>query len=118
MEEMYILHELQGDSSHEAETSQELTPDFNRQEPEEESTPERIDELPLEPIYEPWSESQLPHGHDPEVVPTEEPSPHWEMELAQAYVRPQPLDGVFPPEESLRMGTIFPNLSQPYDGRE
>ena len=39
------------------------------------------------------------------------------MELAQAYVRPQPLDGVFTPEEGLRHGTAFPNLSMPYKGR-
>ena len=39
------------------------------------------------------------------------------MQLAQAYVCPQKLDGVFPPEEGLRMGTIFPCLSQPYAGR-
>ena len=104
MEEMYIVHELQGDSLHD---------------PEEESTPQRIDEPPLEPIYEPWSESQLPHDHNSEAVPTpQELAPNWEMELAQAYVRAQPLDGVFPPEESLRMGTIFLNLSQPYQGRE
>jgi len=36
------------------------------------------------------------------------------MELAQAYVRPQPLDGVFSPEEGLRHGTAFPNLYMPY----
>ena len=39
------------------------------------------------------------------------------MELAQAYVRPQPLEGVFSPEEGLKHGTAFPNLSQPYKGR-
>ncbi|MDR0273596.1 MAG: spore coat associated protein CotJA [Clostridiales bacterium] len=39
------------------------------------------------------------------------------MELAQAYVCPQKLEGIFPPEEGLRMGTIFPGLSQPYAGR-
>ena len=39
------------------------------------------------------------------------------MELAQAYVRPQPLGKVFSPEEGLRHGTAFPNLSQPYMGR-
>ena len=40
------------------------------------------------------------------------------MELAQAYVCPQNLEGIFPPEEGLRMGTIFPNLSKPYQGRQ
>jgi len=40
-----------------------------------------------------------------------------EMELAQAYVLEQPLEGIFPPEEGLRMGTAFPNLSMPYMGR-
>ena len=48
---------------------------------------------------------------------TEEPNPNWEMELAQAYVRAQPLTGIFAPEESLIMGTVFPNLSQPYGGK-
>jgi spore coat protein JB len=37
------------------------------------------------------------------------------MEPAQAYVCPQKFDGVFPPEESLRMGTVFPSLSRPYN---
>ena len=40
------------------------------------------------------------------------------MELAQAYVCPQKLEKIFPPEEGLRMGTIFPSLSQPYAGRK
>ena len=39
-----------------------------------------------------------------------------EMELAQAYVRPQPLEKLFTPEEGLRMGTVFPCLSRPYMG--
>ena len=39
------------------------------------------------------------------------------MELAQAYVRPQPLEGMFSPAEGLKHGTIFPNLSKPYEGR-
>jgi hypothetical protein len=38
------------------------------------------------------------------------------MELAQAYVCPQKLGGVFPPEEGLKMGTIFPDLFKPYEG--
>ena len=60
------------------------------------------------------------HGHKPPeeelpvFEPIEEPGPNWEMELAQAYVRAQPLEGVFPPEEGLKMGTAFPNLSKPY----
>jgi|GEM_PF-1789426 len=40
-----------------------------------------------------------------------------DMELAQAYVRPQPLEGIYTPEEGLRNGTAFPNLYQPYKGR-
>ena len=40
-----------------------------------------------------------------------------QMQLAQAYVRPQRLEGIFSPEEGLRMGTIFPNLSKPYKKR-
>ena len=39
------------------------------------------------------------------------------MELAQAYVCPQRLEGIFAPVEGLQMGTLFPNLSRPYQGR-
>jgi len=39
-----------------------------------------------------------------------------QMELAQAYVRPQPMEEIFPPEEGLLKGTIFPSLYQPYEG--
>ena len=39
------------------------------------------------------------------------------IELAQAYVLNQPLEGIFTPEDGLRHGTAFPNLSQPYMGR-
>ena len=109
MEEMYVLHELQEDSSHESETSQDLTDDNHSYESQEEPAP--VTEPPQEPREE------HPPNHRLELVPIEEPGPDWEMELAQAYVRAQPLEGVFPPEEGLRMGTIFPNLSQPYDGR-
>ena len=45
------------------------------------------------------------------------PQNFFEMQLAQAYVRPQPLECVFSPAEGLRHGTAFPNLSQPYMGR-
>ena len=48
---------------------------------------------------------------------TQEGSPWSHMQLAQAYVRPQPLEGVFTPAEGLLRGTAFPNLSQPYRGR-
>lgn len=40
------------------------------------------------------------------------------MELAQAYVRPQRMEKIFPPEEGLRNGTIFPSLHQPYRRRD
>ena len=121
MEEMYILHELQGDDSHEAETSQEPVPDQlwneTQTEAEPEPTIEPTHEHEQEPCGEPIHELTA-EGHNLEFIPIEEPGPNWEMELAQAYVRAQPLEGVFSPEEGLRMGTIFPNLSQPYDGRE
>jgi len=53
-----------------------------------------------------------------DVQPPMMPEPrNTEWELAQAYVRPQPLEGIFSPEEGLRHGTAFPNLSQPYRGR-
>lgn len=38
------------------------------------------------------------------------------MELAEAYVRDQTLDCIYPPEEGLMMGTAFPNLYRPYQG--
>ena len=97
MEENYVLHELQEDNSHEMETSQESITDLPWHEPPMEATPE------------PTSE-----GHNLEFVPIEEPGSNWEMELAQAYVRAQPLIGVYLPEEGLLMGTAFPNLSKPY----
>ena len=61
-------------------------------------------------------ESQEDSAPEPTIaaMPIEEPCPYLDMELAQAYVRPQPLEGIFPPEEGIRMGTVFPNLSQPY----
>ena len=40
------------------------------------------------------------------------------MPLAQAYVPMQVLDTVYPPEEGIRKGTIFPCLYQPYEQRE
>ena len=102
MEENYTLHELQGD---------EITEPHMHDIPTE-TGPESFVEYEHEPFAPPTP------GHSLEFVPIEEPGPNWEMELAQAYVRAQPLDGVFPPEEGLRMGTVFPNLSQPYSGRE
>ena len=36
------------------------------------------------------------------------------LRLAEAFVPSQPLDSIFTPEESLLMGTAFPNLSRPY----
>ena len=35
--------------------------------------------------------------------------------LAEAYVFPQPLTEIYPPEIGLRHGTAFPNLYKPYD---
>jgi len=112
--EEYILHELHGDNPDEI--TQDAEPHMN--EPLEEAETGPIDELEevAQLEYEPIT-SQM-HNQELEFVPIEEPGPNWEMELAQAYVRAQPLDGVFRPEEGLRMGTAFPNLSQPYGGRE
>ena len=60
--------------------------------------------------------------HEPgqcvEFIPAEEPNTDWVMELAEAYVRAQVLEGVFPPEDGLKMGTAFPNLFMPYCGRD
>ena len=65
--------------------------------------------LAAEPNVEP-----APMLGGPAVSPQARTQPIWE--LAQAYVRSQPLEGVFTPAEGLRRGTIFPNLSQPYHG--
>jgi len=79
-------------------------------------------EIIIEPTEYPILEiAPAPEPHPPQELffePIEEPHPNWEMELAQAYVRAQPLNEVFPPEEGLRMGTAFPNLSIPYAGRD
>lgn len=37
--------------------------------------------------------------------------------LARAYVPDQPYTRVFPPEEALRQGTLFPDLVRPYEKR-
>lgn len=37
-------------------------------------------------------------------------------ELAQAYVPFQEFHGIYPPEECLKKGTVFPELFRPYDG--
>jgi hypothetical protein len=36
------------------------------------------------------------------------------MELAKAYVLDQPYTKLYPPEEALEKGTIFPDLYKPY----
>ena len=106
MEEMYTLHELQS----EEEATQNHEPHIQ----------DALTETESEPVFEPEHEPIIlpTPSHNLEFVPIEEPGPNWEMELAQAYVRAQPLEGVFSPEEGLRMGTAFLNLSQPYVGRE
>lgn len=38
------------------------------------------------------------------------------MELAQAYIPFQQFGNLYPPEESLKKGTLFPDLYRPYDG--
>lgn len=58
-------------------------------------------------------EMHILQKHDPYH---EEKSACKGMELAEAYVRVQPLDCIYSPEEGLRMGTVFPNLSKPYKG--
>jgi hypothetical protein len=39
-----------------------------------------------------------------------------ELPLAQAFVRSQPWEGTFKPDEGLKNGTVFPNLYKPYAG--
>ena len=61
------------------------------------------------------------NAHEPinQMHPSETLHENWcnsPMELAQAYVRPQRMERIFPPEEGLRKGTIFPSLYQPYIG--
>ena len=120
MEEMYVLHELHGDDFNEVEqeVEQEIEHDTDLKTEQVAETEEYHQPTPEVPWQEPLSEEAPEPRHNLQFVPIEEPGPNWEMELAQAYVRAQPLEGVFPPEEGLRMGTIFPNLSQPYGGRE
>lgn len=52
------------------------------------------------------------YHHEPTVGPVAQKG----MELAEAYVRVQPLDSIFPPEEGTINGTAFPNLLKPYKG--
>ena len=106
MEEMYTLHELQGDEIFTENAEPHMC------EPLMDAEPGPSIEREHEPV------TAAIHSQVLEFVSIEEPGPDWEMELAQAYVRAQPLEGVFLPEEGLRMGTAFPNLSQPYGGRE
>lgn len=119
MEEMYILHELQGQEPSNEEIRHENIPEeiFEEcpEEIQEEIQEEAYEESRKEPYEEPVAEP-LPE-HTLPFEPIEEPGPDWEMELAQAYVRHQPLEGVFPPEESLKKGTVFPNLSNLQWGR-
>ena len=123
MEEMYILHELQGPELSNEEIIHDNIPEEIFEEcPEEvqEEIQEEHYEVPHEELHEEFHEDTvvepLPE-HNLPFEPIEEPGPNWEMELAQAYVRHQPLEGVFPPEESLKMGTVFPNLSNLQWGR-
>lgn len=41
-------------------------------------------------------------------------APKREMQLARAYIPPQPYGRLFPLSEALAKGTIFANLYQPY----
>ena len=50
------------------------------------------------------------------LQPHQPPTVDRVKQLAQAYVKPQPFDGVFSPDVGVCKGTIFPNLSQPYAG--
>lgn len=58
----------------------------------------------------PYSKFNLyqPLTRDSEKVPMR-------MMLTRAYVPAQPYIGMFPLEEGLRKGTIFPNLAIPYE---
>ena len=121
MDEMYILHELHNHEPPEEECNQDLSQNELLPETNTEITPETVEPilelvLQCEPLPQPDPEPIPPY--DIIFEPIEEPGPNWEMELAQAYVRAQPLDGVFPPEKGLIMGTAFPNLSKPYTGRD
>jgi hypothetical protein len=48
------------------------------------------------------------------------PNPPMEpnLVLARAYVVPQQYTRIFPPEEALRQGTLFPDLVRPYVKRK
>ena len=106
--EEYILHELSPPEGQSAEEIEAPTDNVN----EPEHAPDHAN------VHVPVQLHEADPGSSLEFVPVEEPGPNWEMELAQAYVRAQQLESVFPPEEGLKMGTAFPNLSQPYNGRD
>jgi len=117
MEETYALHDLYAENNHEVETSQETPPVETGHDPQTETIHELTSETTCDHTPKPHQEPEPAHepeSHNLVFVQIEEPTPNWEMELAQAYVRDQPLEGIYPPEEGLRMGTAFPNLSQPY----
>ncbi|KGN03118.1 hypothetical protein Z969_02245 [Clostridium novyi A str. 4570] len=40
--------------------------------------------------------------------------PRWEMDLARIYFQPQPFVGIFPVDEAMYKGTVFPNLYAAY----
>jgi len=130
--ENYILHELHGQSAVEVEVtpakpmsaSTDLLADGMGEMVCESAT------IPVSVVLMTDTTSDTEHYHaeqailihEPgqcvEFLPVEEPSPDWEMELAEAYVRAQVLEGIFPPEDGLKMGTAFPNLLMPYYGRD
>lgn len=54
------------------------------------------------------TQSEKPNSRQPN--PPMEPN----LVLARAYVVPQPYTRIFPPEEALGQGTLFPDLVRPY----
>ncbi|MBA5850055.1 spore coat associated protein CotJA [Clostridium sp. cel8] len=50
------------------------------------------------------------------MMPNMMPSPNMfpKLQLARAYIVPQPYVGLLPLDEALREGSIFPNLVMPY----
>lgn len=51
---------------------------------------------------------------NPRYMPSPAMVPKMNLELARAYILPQPYIGLLPLNEALKSGTIFPNLVKPY----
>ncbi|MBP2032236.1 hypothetical protein J2Z42_000901 [Clostridium algifaecis] len=51
---------------------------------------------------------------NPGYMPSPAMLPRMNLQLARAYILPQPFVGLLPLDKALKSGTIFPNLVKPY----